>query len=65
MLQAKPRGTVHREYYCRTDIIDRGVCAMKEEIILEFQDVTKKYGEKRALNHFTAKLTPGDRKSVV
>ena len=32
---------------------------MKEEIILEFQDVTKKYGEKRALNHFTAKLTPG------
>lgn len=32
---------------------------MKEEIILEFQNVTKKYGEKRALNHFTAKLTPG------
>lgn len=32
---------------------------MEAEIVLEFQDVTKKYGEKKALSHFTAKLTPG------
>lgn len=32
---------------------------MEKGIVLEFQNVTKKFGEKIALDNFTAKLTPG------